>query len=189
MRFAHLFAALAAATVAAIPAFADQEASNTAHVVTDPYGRCYARSAPAHDFDPFEGPRQQGRTQVFRVETDGDVLVHEFDWFAQQLFVRCGPPGDEIVVRLGPWHRGRVPADDDLAIEFYRAGALLRSYSTLEISGGAPEAVSNSVSHYTVFAGRVRFIDGYETGEQPVVVAETVDGRSLRFDAMTGELL
>ncbi len=189
MRFAVLFAALVTSAISAPPAFADQEASNTAHVVTDRYGRCYARATPAHDFDPYQDQRQQGRTQIYRTQTGGDVLVHEYDWFAQQLFVRCGPPGDEIVVRLGPWHRGRVASEDDLAIAFYRAGALLRSYSTLEISGGAPDAISNSVSHYTVFTRPPRFSDGYGAGEGPVVVAETVDGRSLRFDAMTGELL
>ena len=88
--------------VLALPAFArsavaDDEASNVAHVVAGPYGRCYAKSVPDHVYDPADEPRQQGRTMVYRVGNSEDVLVQRLDWFSQRLFVRCGP-ADGIVV-------------------------------------------------------------------------------------------
>ncbi len=75
----------------AAPALADQEASNVAHVVAGPYGRCYAKSVPAHIYDPEGEPRQQGHTTLFRVGEARDVVEHRFDWFSQKLFLRCRP--------------------------------------------------------------------------------------------------
>ena len=185
-----------------VPSFADQEASNVAHVVAGDYGRCYAKSVPAHVYDPEDQPRQQGRTSVYRVAAGEDELIREYDWFSQSLFLRCGPAGNVVVVRLGPWHRGHDPADDHLAIAFYRGGALVRSWSTLEIAGGEKtdgagisryRNVSASVSHYTVFARPPEMVhelvgEGGVFRDRWYVRAETVDGREMRFDIETGEL-
>ena len=184
------------------PSIADQEASNVAHVASGTYGRCYAKSVPAHVFDPDGEPRQQGRTSLYRVTDGEDVLIHEYEWFSQTLFVRCGPADHIIVVRLGPWHRGHDPKEDHLAIAFYRGGTLVRSYSTLEIAGGEEaddggfsryRNVSASVSHYTVFAKQPEFVretvaDGTVFRERWYVLGETVDGRRLRFDIETGRI-
>ena len=145
----------------ASPALADQEASNVAHVTAGPYGRCYAKSVPKYIYDPQGEPRQQGVTSVYRVGDAEDVLVHVYDWFSQRIFVKCGPLDDIMIVRVGPWQRGHDPRTDHLALAFYRAGALLKSYSTLDISGAEAATdggfsgyknASASVSHYTVFA-------------------------------------
>jgi hypothetical protein len=139
---------------------ADQEASNVAHVTAGPYGRCYAKSVPEHVYDPENAPRQAGRTDVYRVESEDDVLLERFPWFSQKLFLRCGPGGEFWLVRVGPWHRGERPRQDHLAVAFYKDGQLLKSYSTLDIvkifdqddtSPPRHEAVSVSVSHYSVF--------------------------------------
>jgi hypothetical protein len=181
---------------------ADDEASNVAHVVAAPYGRCYAKSVPNHIYDPADGPRQQGRTMVYRVGDAEDVLVQTFDWFSQRLFVRCGPVDDIVVVRLGPWHRGHGPHVDHLAIAFYRGGNLLKRYSTLDISGdekaqsGGPSIyknVSASVSHYTVFDSgpemvKITTARGAVFEDSWVIRAKTVDGRLLTFDMATGDL-
>lgn len=184
------------------PALADREASNVAHVVVGPHGRCYAKSVPEHIYDPDGEPRQQGRTMVYRVESSEDVLVRTYPWFSQRLFVHCGT-GDQItVVRLGPWHRGHDPSDDHLAIGFYRGGKLLKRYSTLDISGdertenggfSAYANVSASVSHYSIFRSgpemqKVTTSNGPVFEEHWVIRAETVDGRLLVFDLETGEV-
>ena len=193
--------------VLALPAFArsavaDDEASNVAHVVAGPYGRCYAKSVPDHVYDPADEPRQQGRTMVYRVGNSEDVLVQRLDWFSQRLFVRCGPADDIVVVRLGPWHRGHEPHADHLAIAFYKEGKLLKRYSTLDIAGdekaqsGGPTIyrnVSTSVSHYTVFDSAPEMVKittarGAVFEDNWVIRAKTIDGRLLIFDMATGNL-
>lgn len=182
-------------------AVADDEASNVAHVVAGPYGRCYAKSVPDHVYDPEDEPRQQGRTMVYRVGNSEDVLVQRLDWFSKQLFVRCAPGDDIVVVRLGPWHRGHDPHADHLAIAFYKGGQLLKRYSTLDIAGGEKaengelspyKNVSASVSHYTVFDAapemvRITTAQGAIFEDNWVIRARTVDGRPLTFDIETGD--
>ncbi len=184
------------------PAFADDEAGNGAQVTAGPYGRCYAKSVPEHIYDPEGEPRQQGRTLVYRVTAEEDLLVHTYDWFAQQLFVLCGAGEDIVLVRLGPWHRGHDPQANHLALAFYRAGALQASYSTLDIAGdertdwtglSAYANVVPSVSHYTVFARppemvRVMEGDGPIFRETYFIEAQSIDGRELRFEMHSGEL-
>ena len=183
-------------------ALADQEASNIPHVVAEPYGRCYAKSVPRHTYDPEDGPRQRGRTEVYQVGGSEDVLVQRYDWFSQVLFVRCRPGSESVVVRVGPWHRGHNPRADHLAIAFYQGGKLIKRYSTLDIAGtekaekGAfseHKNVSASVSHYTVFAlwpelTKITETIGSTFTEDWLIKATTIDGRALVFDIETGEL-
>jgi hypothetical protein len=182
-------------------ASADQEASNVPHVVAGPYGRCYAKSVPRHNYDPEGGPRQRGRTEIYHVGDSEDGLVQRYDWFSQVLFVRCRPGSETVVARIGPWHRGHNPRADHLAIAFYQAGRLIRRYSTLDIAGDekAEEGtfstyknVSTSVSHYTVFASgpeltKITERAGSTLEEDWVIEATTIDGRILVFDTATGE--
>ncbi len=182
-------------------ALADQEAGNVANVSAGPYGRCYAKSIPDHDVDPQSGLRQQGRTDVLRVSRGQDELVESYDWFSGRIFVLCHPIGNTII-RLGSWHRGHDPQADHLAIAFYQGGNLIKSYSTLDISGpekaqsgsfSAYENVSASVSHYTIFSEAPKLVktvsvDGVVFTERWVVTATTVDGRVLVFDPGTGEI-
>ncbi|MEM7222847.1 MAG: hypothetical protein AAF495_07715 [Pseudomonadota bacterium] len=193
LKRAALFALLALAWAG--PALADSEAGNRVHSVTGPYGKCLAISSPKHDFDPMEGPRQEGRTEIRKIGAAGAAPVRVYDWYADQLFVLCPPEGPELVVRLGPWQRGHNPSDEHLALAFYAGGELLKRYSTLDIAGGeksAPGAVSDfknitpTVSHYVVFSVQPQLA---KQGEDWVIEAITVDGRELVFDVETGELL
>jgi hypothetical protein len=182
-------------------ALPDQEASNIAHVAAGPYGRCYAKSVPAHVYDPDGEPRQQGHTRIYRVNNSEDVLIHQFDWFSQKIFLKCGISDDTVVIRVGALHRGHNPRADHLAIAFYKGGKLLKRYSTLEIAGGKKAIggglsrygnVSTSVSHYTVFASEPEMVKmtksvGPVFQDNWVIKAKTVDGRSLVFDIATGK--
>jgi hypothetical protein len=196
-----LLFALAGVVFASL-ALADEEASNVAHVAAGPYGRCYAKSVPAHIYDPDGEPRQQGHTTLYRVGDGEDAVERRFDWFSQKLFLRCSPANDTLVVRLGPWHRGHDPRADHLAIAFYRGGTLLRHYSTLDIAGGEKAKnggiskyanASASVSHYTVFERQPEMVRvttnvGPVFTENWIINATTVDGRTLVFDIASGEL-
>jgi hypothetical protein len=184
-------------------ALADQEASNVAHVTAGPYGRCYAKSVPEHVYDPENAPRQSGRTDVYRVEPEDDVLLARFPWFSQKLFLRCGPGSEFWLVRVGPWHRGERAQHDHLAVAFYKKGQLLQRYSTLDIAKifdgddpGPPRdgAVSASVSHYSVFQSDPEMVkivkqDGVVFSESWVIKATTADGRELVFSITSGELM
>jgi len=183
---------LAAAIVALIglaaPAYADQEAGNRTHVTTDPWGRCYARSAPQDDYG------SAGRTDVYAVGTidQADRLAATYDIFSNQIYLSCltmgldGSPGIAMAV-LGPWPRGREPDDQTLAIVFFFAGEELARYSTRDIADDRPDGVSCSVSHYQVIGE----IDGYQRDgeDRDVFVLTTVDGHRLTFEAATGALL
>ena len=184
------------------PALADQEASNRPHVATGPYGQCYAKSVPRHAYDPDGEPRGQGHTDVYRVGATEDDLIRSYDWFSQRLFLLCRPGDDIVVVRVGPWHRGHDPRADHLALAFYKAGVLIKRYSTLDIAGSEKAEggglsqyrnVSASVSHYSVFAGgpaltRITEQDGAVFRGRWVVEATTIDGRRLVFDIASGAL-
>jgi hypothetical protein len=184
-------------------AWADDEASNVAHVAAGPYGRCYTKSVPEHVYDPENAPRQAGRTDVYRVKPEDDVLLARFPWFSQKLFLRCGPGGEFWLVRVGTWHRGERPREDHLAVAFYKNAQLLKSYSTLDIakifdrddaSPPGDETVSVSVSHYSVFQSGPEMVkivqqDGPVFSENWVIKATTADGRELVFSVTSGELI
>ncbi len=172
----------------AAPTIADQEASNWAHVTTDAWGRCYARSAPASDYG------NEGLTEIFVVGDLGepDRKVASYDFYSLQLYLDCHvPDGDGRIgvamAALGPWARGHQPDAKTLALALFFDGRELARYSALEISGGDPAAVDCSVSHYQVLGP----VDGYTRNEDDheVFVATTVDGRVLTFDAITGLLI
>lgn len=167
------------------PAFADTEALNQPHVKAGPYGQCYIKSVP----DDYWS--QKGRSHLYRVTANADTPVAAYSWFSQQIYLNCNLSrnGDFgiSVVRFGPWSRGRRASRDDLAIAFYFGDRLLARYSTLDIAGAA-DNVEASVSHYMV----IRKVTGYRwlgTGDANALefVVETTDGRTLAFDAATGQ--
>ncbi len=190
-----------AGLASASPALADQEMSYFPHVVAGSSGRCYAKSVPKHNINPAGRPRQQGRTEVYRVGHSKDVLVQQLEWFSQTLFVRCRPRSEIVVVRVGPWHRGHNPRADHLAIAFYRGGRLIRRYSTLDIAGDEMaqedgisryKNVSVSISHYSVFESWPELTTisekvGAIFKKDWVIKATTIDGRVLVFDMATGD--
>ncbi len=204
MRIVCFILAVAVMTLQAFPAFADREAGNAANVAAGKYGRCYAKSVPKHTMDPFDEPRQQGQTKVYRVSETEDELINTYDWFSHQLYLVCNAMKEEnygvAVIRLGPWHRGNEPNHEALALAFYFDGALVKKYSTLDIAGKKrgdvpwlSENVRVSVSHYSIFKKQPDLVwkkSQKEYGvETPVVEAVTVDGRKLTFDVATGEII
>ena len=174
---------IAALLLAPVAAGADNEAANSPRVFASRYGNCYAKSVPVEAYG------DKGVTRVFMANVGTDKLMHTYNWYAPQLFLECnvapaGKPVAVSVARIGPWPRGRRANASDLALAFYRGGQLVKQYSTLDIAG-AEENVSASVSHY----GVLDQIDGYrwKAANDYTFQVRTVDGRSLSFDAATGE--
>jgi hypothetical protein len=164
-------------------ALADQEASNIPYAQSSTYGRCYAKSIP----DDYWG--EKGITRLYGVERERDRLIATYPWFSQRLYLQCnmsrnGRIGASLV-RFGPWPRGHEASAGDLALAFYFDGELLARYSTLDIAG-RPDNVDMSVSHYVV----IREVIGYRRlgSNAYAFEIETIDGRTLSFDPMTGKL-
>ena len=168
------------------PSWADDEASNVAHAVTDEYGRCFAHSIPSAAYGTA------GRTDVYAV---AEELVPSFSylWYAPEMRIACNVSDGKgcvapALVQIGPWPRGHKPEPQTLAIAFHYDGALKASYSTFDIAGGDSANVSCSVSHYTV----IHEIEGFDrSGEdhETVFRLKTIDGRRLTFSAVTGALI
>jgi len=184
MRAATYFIAVAICAAPA-PALADDEASNAPVVVASEHGNCYAKSVPASAYG------SEGRTIVYAVEAGADREIATYNWYAQRLRLACNVEGRDgrvaaSIVQFGPWPRGRVATADTLAFAFYRGGVLLRRYSTLDVAG-RPDNVRASVSHYEVIGE----IAGYAwlDGNRYAFAVRTVDGRTLSFDAGTGEAI
>mgnify|MGYP001267707160 CR=1 FL=1 len=175
------------ATLAMAPAaFGDEEAGNRAYVAASQYGNCYAKSVPTGRYG------LEGRTHVYFVESENDRVVQSYDWFGPQLRLECnvagandGPVGVSVV-QFGPWARGSVADAETLAIAFYWNEQLLRRYSTLDIAGSA-DAVSASVSHYTVIEDIIGY--AWRDGNNFSFSVRTVDGRTIVFDAGSGAIL
>lgn len=160
-------------------AFADEEASNSVHVVSATYGTHYAKSIPA------ENSGTKGQTQIYRVTKDKDELEHTYDWFASQIYLQ-GTAKGTAVVRLGPWARGHEAGKDDLAIAFYLNGKLLKGYSTLDIAG-KPDKVQSSTSHYSVL-GKVSGFRWIDSNDYAFDVTGP-DDKTISFDISTGEII
>jgi len=172
------------ALLVCLPLLADQEAGNTVQVAASEYGACYAKSIPAESYG------NAGKTRIYRVTEGEDELVHEYGWFSQRIYLVCNAsdstrPTGVAVVSTGPWARGHEASADVLALAFHYDGKTVREYSTLEIAG-EPGNVSSSVSHYTVIEKVLGFL--WVRSNEYVFELRTTDGRTLAFDAVTGEM-
>jgi hypothetical protein len=159
------------------PAVADQEAGNRTIVRSSEHGIAYARSVPNDSYG------QAGTTRVFRADKDGDKLLQEYSWYANEIYL--GGSADATLIRFGPWHRGRKPQEDHLALGIYRDGRVLREYSTLEFQK-LGSGVSQSISHYTIFKRQLGF--RWLKENDYVYEVEGIDGKVFTFDLGTGAL-
>lgn len=156
----------------------DQEASSHVYVQSSTSGCYYAKCIPDEPYGT------KGKTLVYHVGRDEDVLVHTFDWFSTRIYVQ-GTAWGPSVIRFGPWHRGAAPSADHLAIALYRNGDLLKEYSTKEIA--ALGGFGKTVSHYTVFRKEL----GYRwiASNDYAFDVELHNGNILSFDVKTGEVI
>lgn len=159
-------------------AYADDEAANRPVVRSSEYGTAYAKSVPDESYG------QKGKTRVFTVGRESDQLMCEYDWYANEIYL--GGVGGATLIRFGPWHRGRKPQDDHLAIGVYRDGKIVREYSTVEMQK-LGSGVSGSVSHYQVLGQRLGF--RWLKGNSYVYEVKGISGKVFTFDLDTGTLV
>ena len=189
MRAAVASALAVLAFIGAAPeTIADEEAANYTHVVASPWGRCYVRSAPT------SGYGSEGVTEVYVVGDldQPDRKVATYDFFSLSFYLSCNVIGDDgtpdvAMVGLGPWARGHTPDDETVALAFFYGGREVARYSTLDIAGDNPDAVDCSVSHSQVLGPIYGYIRN--GAERTIFKVTTLDGRTLSFDAVTGDLV
>jgi hypothetical protein len=158
---------------------ADDEGANDVYVRSSKYGRYYAKCIPAEHY----GTR--GETRIYIVRDGDDQLLYTYPWYSRQVYL-LEISGRLSLVRMGPWPTGREANREDLAIGFYFSGKTLKEYSTLDIAG-TPRNVGLSASHYDVF----KSIDGYRDvgNDKYAFDIVTINGRTISFDPITGEIL
>lgn len=171
-------------------ALADSEGGNFTYVAaattdgTSYRGDRYAKCIPSGLFGT------KGVTKILVAKPEQDVLLHSYDWYSPQIYLSTCNQKTSLV-RFGPWHSGFAANTNDLALAFYSDGQLLKSFSTIEVTGRAAN-VSTSVSHYEW----CRSVPGYQwlrsekaSSLRYGFCVRRVDGILLCFDVATGEML
>ncbi len=160
---------------------ADDIASNGVYVKSSPYGQCYAKAIP----DELYGSK--GVTRIYAVSKGEDQLIDTYPWFSKQIDL-ANMAGGIAVVRIGTCRMAQEVSKNDLAIGLYFAGKTLREYSTLDIAPyiNDSSAQSGFWSKYCKYLKPLgyRWIDSND-----YVFDVEAGGKTLSFDAKTGELL
>jgi hypothetical protein len=150
---------------------ADEPAPKIAQATTSSRGRAVFIQAGV-------SKQAEGRGTMFVVRDDGSLEKKwsTEGWYAHRVFLT---DDGEYLVRIGPWNGGHTAKKEDIALEFYKHGKLLRSYTTVDMMEN-PERVRPSVSHYQ-----------WEGDEEPKFDGEeftifTAEERRFVFDVKTG---
>ncbi len=118
---------------------------------------------------------------AYRLEPDGSMkkLYRTTGWYSHQVLVSMDA---QYLVRMGPWNQGRELSKEHVAVEFYKDGKLLKSYSTIDLVED-PRKTQPTVSHYFWRGKTCEFdIDNKFT-------LDTIDGIKYVFDATTGKVI
>ena len=116
-----------------------------------------------------------------RLQADGSMkeIYRISGWYSHQVFVSMDA---QYLVRMGPWNPGRKLSKDHVAVEFYKDGKLLKSYSTKDLVKD-PSKVEPTVSHY-FWRGKTCKLDADDK-----FTLDTIDGLRYVFDATSGEII
>jgi hypothetical protein len=99
------------------------------------------------------------------------------DWYAFRVDIT---PDGKHLVRWGPW--AFTPNYNELALEFYENGEILRSYRVSDLVA-EPQSLPHTVSHYS-WRDEAEF-----NGEKRELSVRTYNGEEYLFDATTGEIV
>ncbi|MCB1275268.1 hypothetical protein [Prosthecobacter sp.] len=177
-------------------AFADSPAPPVPRVFTSESGSgVFFTMVPARHGKDFKVEREAFGV-AYKMDDEGKFkeLYRTEGWYSFSVFIsRDG----QYLVRMGPWSVGREPAQDDLAVAFYKDGKLLKEYSTAELVRDKSKVVA-TVSHYfwqapsplddSVTAAerlRLRLHLGYDNEFQ----IHTIDGWTYTFDVTSGKII
>jgi hypothetical protein len=133
-------------------------------------------------------PKLEGFGVAYRVLPDGSVraLWTIEGWYSFTVFLSSD---GKYLVAMGPWNLGDGPKEGDLAVAFYREGALLKRYWTNQLVEDRSR-VTRTASHYRWLKG-----DSFEgcggglhLDWDNKFYLTTIDGIAYTFDVTTGEI-
>ena len=166
----------------------DSEISPYAKVDAADTGRCYFKQVPPKltldDYGELKVEREPSGAAYQVEETGPDTKLWEVSsWYAFTVFLSrdC-----QHLVRMGNWARGVAPSAEDVAVEFCKAGALLKRYSTEDLIKNK-RSVSRSVSHYQWQSDDPEYpkLEGYSG----LFHLMTIEGVHYTFNIKDGELV
>lgn len=168
---------LALALLSPTVVVADRPAPQREYTVSSTNGRYEFTMYPTGQPTPSSAPHGD----AFRVNPDGtrEFLWKVEQWFSPQTFLA---DDGRSLVRMGPW--AALPASAELAVAFYRDGREVRRYVVADLIDDTSSLV-RSVSHYMWQSN----LSGYPLlRSDGKFLVQTVEGRVLAFDVLTGEL-
>ncbi|WP_435894710.1 hypothetical protein [Oceaniferula spumae] len=116
-----------------------------------------------------------------RLQPDGSMkeIYRVSGWYSHQVFLSMD---GRYLVRMGPWSPGRELSKDHVAVQFYKDGKLLKSYSTIDLVKD-PKKIELTVNHYFWRGPKCKL----ETDNK--FILDTIDGLRYVFDATSGEVI
>ena len=154
---------------------AESPASPSPYVVASTYGPYYIKTIPRGS--------DGGYGVAYRLNHDGSSTeLWRVSGYLFEVFLSFD---GMHLVKMRPWASGPGPSDDDLAVEFYKSGKLIESYSTRDLVSDA-SMVQRTVSHYFWRAEdeRFPFLSPYNR-----FYLMTIDEIVYVFDVTTGEII
>lgn len=106
-----------------------------------------------------------------------EEAIWTVDWYAFGVDITSD---GKHLVRWGPW--AFTPNYDEIALEFYENGGLLRSYRVSDLVA-EPQRLPHTVSHY-FWDAEAEF-----NGEKRELYLKTENGKEYLFDVTTGDII
>jgi len=158
---------------------ADRERAPYPKVTVSVMGQAVFVMLPAFQGDEVKWGDGKGIMYALKGDGSFEKKWEISGWYAHEVI----PSDDaEFLVRIGDWPRGAGPKKEDLAVEFYRRGKFVASYSTFDLVKDHRK-VRRSVSHYDWLAeGPPSLIHETEFS------LTTIDGRNIVFDLTSGAI-
>lgn len=156
---------------------ADDEALPVPYVTAAPNGHFYFKMIPDSPLD-----REKGRGICYQVlgERNDQIFWETSGWYSSRVYLTHD---GKSLVRFGNWPRGHELSDDHVAIAFYFAGKLIKSYSTKDLVKD-PQKIQTSMSHYYWHKGSPE-IEVYRYQ----FTLTTIDNIEYVFDIKTGNII
>ena len=154
---------------------ADRPAKPRPYVKTSDFSPYYVTVVPGSSSDGFSA--------AFKLHNDGtSTEVWRIRGYSFEVYLsRNG----RYFVRMGPWASGSKPSGDDVAVEFFGNGELLKSYSTTDLVKDDSK-VKRTVSHYIWRSAKKELPFLSSTNKFHL---ETIDGVYYQFDVTSGEII
>lgn len=153
--------------------FADTPAKLQPYIISQDYSPNFVKMIPSKS--------GEGYAAAFRLLNDGTSRkLWSIDGYSFEAYLS---KDGQYFIRLGPWASGRKPSHKDVAVEFFKNGQLLRSYSTKDLVKDVSKVVPTAGHYFWRKKDK-----NYPLDSALHFYIKTVDDLSYVFDITTGEI-